>query len=110
MIDFVTDTYSDVSIETLKDKDDTFLIKGPKTKNPRNWKKFFTNGKNKEKLVNILHIEWTQDKYAHYYQGRNLYLNANTSKKCTWFTTGDGLTIKHTSQEDLFSTQAEARY
>lgn len=109
-IDFVADTYSDVSIKNIerlrRGCGETFLIKGPKTKIPRDWKKFLSNGKNKEQLVNILHNEWKQDKYAHYFHGTSIYLSHND--QCTLFASEDGSTVKYTIQEELCSSQEEA--
>ena len=65
-IDFATNTYLDVSIKNIERQrsccGDTFLRRGPKTKIPRDWKKFLANGKNKVQLVNLLHSEWAQNK------------------------------------------------
>ncbi|CAH1109880.1 unnamed protein product [Psylliodes chrysocephalus] len=92
----------DVSIKNIerlrRGCGDTFLIKGPKTKIPRDWKKFLGNGKNKEQLVNLLHNEWKQDKYAHHFHGKKLYLSHND--QCTLFTSEDGSTVYYTVQEE----------
>ena len=60
-VDFVTDTYNDISIKSAERSrrgvSDAFLLKGPLTKNPTDWKGFLCNGQNKiavRKLILLL--------------------------------------------------------
>ncbi len=61
-VDFVTDTYKDGSIKSLEREKrgitETFLVQGPKTKVPRDWKSFMCNGDNKTQLIKLLRTEW----------------------------------------------------
>lgn len=88
----MTDTYLDVSIKNIgrlrRGSGDTFLIRGPKTKIPQDWKKFLANGKNEEPLVNRLHSEWSQNKYAPTYMGEICTYHIVTSALCLQARTG----------------------
>jgi len=67
-VDFVTDTYKENSIKSLEREKicvtETFLIKGSKTKYPRDWKGFMYNREKKVQKIKLLLAEWTGTKYA----------------------------------------------
>ena len=63
-IDFVADRYPALSIKNLerekRGKDGSFLVKiyGDQQRVPRQWKKFLSNGKNKEEFMKFLFEAW----------------------------------------------------
>ena len=67
-VDFVTDSYHENSIKTFERRrrgiTPTFLLPGPKTKTPRDWKSFMSNDDNKTQLIKLLFSEWKKPKYA----------------------------------------------
>ena len=64
-VDFVTDTYRDNSIKSAGHKrrgsTDSYLVKGPSTKLPMDWKSFLANNTNKTNLTKLLLTEWRKD-------------------------------------------------
>lgn len=110
IIHFVTDTYRDISIKNIerlrRGSGDTFMIKGPSTNIPRNWKSCLCNNKNKSQLVDLLFAEWKQNKYARYFYGKKVYLTHG--EECTLFTSSDRVKVDFTSQSQLKSNQKEA--
>ena len=64
-IDFVTDTYPDQSIKACermhRGTSETFLVKGPSTKLPKDWKGFLSNGKNKTETMKLILSEWQKE-------------------------------------------------
>ncbi|KAJ4940926.1 hypothetical protein JOQ06_027216 [Pogonophryne albipinna] len=64
-IDFVTDRYPPISIKSLERsrRADTgsqlITIFSPDQKTPTQWKKFLSDGKNKEALAEFLYVAWT---------------------------------------------------
>ena len=52
---------------------ETFLITGPKTKVPRDWKAFMCNSDNKSQLIKLLKTEWGKDKYAPKLRGCRIF-------------------------------------
>jgi len=76
-VDFVTDTYQKDSIKSSERErrgvTETFLIKGSKTKVPRDWKCFMCNSENKVQLIKLLLAEWTGNKYAPKLLGRRIF-------------------------------------
>ncbi len=75
-VDFVTDTYQEQSIKNIeRDRRGTsqeFLVRGPLTRAPREYKKFLCNSSNKKQLINLLLKEWKRDDYASRLKGRQL--------------------------------------
>ena len=76
-VDFVTDTYQEHSIKNTersrRGSSQEFLVRGPLTKVPREFKKFLCNSKNKMQLINLLLQEWKGDAYAPRLKGRELF-------------------------------------
>ena len=68
-IDFVTDTYPEVSIKNIErtrraEKGSLSIhISGPSQKCPKQWKQFLSNGSNKEELIEFLLTEWRTNDY-----------------------------------------------
>ena len=109
-IDFVTDTYRDMSIKEAEREhrgaSSTHLIKSPLTKIPRDWKKFLRNSKNKTQLTKLLLLEWKTPKYsAKLVERRILFV---CERDCTSITSSDGKTTESEDVEELHSTQEEA--
>ena len=57
-VHFVTDTYKEDSIKSIERKrrgeSESFLVKGPSARLPRDWKVFLQNNVNKESLIPLL--------------------------------------------------------
>lgn len=109
-VDFVTDTYKDVSIKGAERERrgvrEQFLIKGPKTKVPRDWKAFMGNNENKKQLVKLLLTEWSKDKYAQKIKGRRIMFACE--EECMCICSLDGVTVTSSAVEKLFTSQEEA--
>lgn len=107
---FVTVTYKKDSIKNSershRDETETFLIKGPKTKIPRDWKGFSLNSENKRQLIKLLLSEWCQPKYASLLQNRHIYYACEAECTCIYST--DGITVDYVSDRSLCSSQEEA--
>ena len=82
-VDFVTDSYHENSIKTFERRrrgiTPTFLLAGPKTKTPRDWKSFMSNDDNKTQLIKLLLSEWKKPKYAERLHGRQLFFVAENA-------------------------------
>ena len=67
-VDFVTDTYQEHSIKASerarRGTTETFLLKGPLTKIPKDWKGFLSNGQNKMEVMKLVLSEWQKTNYA----------------------------------------------
>ena len=67
-VNFISDSYRAVSIEasesTLHGQLETFLLKGPAAKIPKEWKTFPSNNRNKIYLVELILSEWKKKKNA----------------------------------------------
>ena len=87
-VDFVTDTYKQNSIKSFEPKrrgtSETFLISGPKTKAPKDWKGFMANDENKIQLIKLLFDEWQKASYAKRLHGRSIYFAI--SEQCYHYT------------------------
>ena len=109
-VDFVTDTYKDISIKSFERKrrgtSEKLLISGPKTKTPKDWKVFMSNAENKAQLIKLLFSEWQKDTYAKRLQGRDLYFAI--SDKCYQLTSIDGKAVEVRSVDALATSQEEA--
>ena len=108
--DFVTDTYHPNSIKSFQRRhrgsSPTFLLSGPKTRTPRDWKSFMSNDENKTQLIKLLLSEWQKSRYAGKLRGRQLFFVCG--EKCYCLTSYDGVEVEIMPQEDLFSSQEEA--
>ena len=73
-VDFVSDTYKADSIKNAeiarRGTSQEFLIKGPSTKVPRDFKHFHLNTQNKIQLIQLLRQAWRSNKYANRLVGR----------------------------------------
>ena len=109
-VDFVTDTYRSDSIKMMerirRGQSETFLLSGPNTKVPRDWKKFLSNGENKNQLIEFLLSEWMKDCYAEKLLNKQLYVTSGT--KCFRLTSTDGKSTQADPVPELESTQEEA--
>ncbi|KAL8619062.1 hypothetical protein ACOMHN_020760 [Nucella lapillus] len=109
-VDFVADTYHPDSIKMMKrirrGQSETFLLSGPNTKVPRDWKKFLSNGENKNQLIEFLLSEWMKDCYAEKLLNKQLYVTSGT--KCFRLTSMDGKCTQGHPVPELESTQEEA--
>jgi len=77
-IHFVTDTYQQQSIKNMerlrRGSSATYLLRGPKTKLPPDFKSFLLNAENKKQFINCLLSQWRTDKYAQRLQGHQIFL------------------------------------
>ena len=109
-VDFVTDCYYDHSIKAFKRRhrgmSPTFLLSGPKTKTPRDWKSFMSNDENKTLLIKLLLSEWKKPKYASRLRGRQLFFACG--EECFCLSSDDSIGVQALPEEDLFSFQEEA--
>ena len=109
-VDFVTDTYQEHSIKASerarRGTTETFLLKGPLTKIPKDWKGFLSNGQNKMEVMKLVLSEWQKTDYASKLKGRRIYFT--TGHECTCLFSEDGLTVSGDPQPDLHSVQEEA--
>lgn len=109
-IDFVTDTYKQLSIKEFerarRGQSPAYIIKGSSTKVPRDWKSFLSNGSNKEQLARLLLSEWQSDTYAPKLQNRRIYFAHK--EECFCLTSADGKKVQCFQEEELNSTHEEA--
>ena len=109
-VDFVTDTYKENSIKDFersrRGQSQTYIIQGPNTKVPRDWKSFLNNGSNKEQLTKLLLSEWKSDKYAAKLQNRHVYFAFK--EECVHLTSEDGSKVQQFLEQELSSSQEEA--
>ena len=109
-VDFVTDTYKDISIKSFERQrrgtSENVLISGPKTKTPKDWKAFMSNAENKAQLIKLLFSEWQKDSYAKRLQSRDLYFAI--SDKCYQLTNIDGNAVEVRPVDALATSQEEA--
>ena len=94
-VNFVTDSYHENSIKTFERRHHgitpTFLLSGPKTKTPRDWKSFMSNDDNKTQLIKLLLSEWKKPKYAKRICGRQLFFVCG--RKCFCLSSDDGIEV-----------------
>ena len=109
-VHFVADTYKRDSIKATersrRGEGDKFLLKGPSTKLPKDWKGFLKNGENKNQLVKFLLSEWRKDIFATVLLDKKLFVNSCT--ECMLLTSADGKTVECQPINELFSSQEEA--
>ena len=109
-VDFVTDSYHRGSIKSVerlrRGVSKTFLISGPKTKTPRDWKSFMSNDENKSQLIKLLLSEWRGEKYAERLKQRKLYFVCG--KECFMLSSADGNSVSSLHVNELDSSQEEA--
>jgi hypothetical protein len=109
-VDFITDTYSAESIKaserTRRGQSEKFLLKGPSTKIPKDWKMFLSSGDNKTQLIELLVKEWQRDKNAVKLLDREILVTSG--KICTKLTSTDGESVDSVEITDLESTHEEA--
>ena len=84
----------------------TFLLSGPKTKTPRDWKSFMSNDENKTQLIKLLVSEWKKPKYSSRLRRRQLFFVCD--EECFCLSSDDGIVVQALPEEDLFSSQEEA--
>ena len=78
------------------------LGKGPSTKVPRDWKKFFCNEENKRRFCSFLLDEWKTGKYTRKLQGKHLvFVN---ERKCVSLKSIDGKNVVTEEAEKLCSS------
>ena len=81
-VDFVTDTYQEHSIKASerarRGTTETFLLKGPLTKIPKDWKGFLSNGQNKMEVMKLVLSEWQKTDYASKHGGTKNLLHHRT--------------------------------
>lgn len=112
IVHFVTDRYDASSIKDVErlrrgqDDSNTYIIGGPSTKVPRDWKSFLSSSNNKTSVVGLLLSEWENDKYASRLQGRMLYFSFKES--CTLLSSEDGIITDSQPVQSLSSSQEEA--
>lgn len=108
-VDFVTDTYYNNSIKSVERKrrgtGDVFLVKGPSTRIPKEWKAFLQNNTNKENLIGLILSEWQKDAYASRLKNRQVLF---VYKETCYSLTSDGHTVQTEQIEELSSSQEEA--
>ena len=109
-VDFVTDSYHPLSIKSVernrRGSSTAYIIKGPMTKIPRDWKNFLANDKNKQSLNIFLLNEWKKDKFARMLMERKVYFVC--ADMCTCLKTTDGQYIIPEDIDELRSNQEEA--
>lgn len=109
-VDFVTDTYKVDSIKNTersrRGTSQEFLIKGPSTKVPRDFKMFLLNTQNKVQLIHLLLQEWRSNKYASRLVGRRLVVV--DGEDCWGLTSSDGHTTDSAIIPGLCSTQVSS--
>ena len=109
-VDFVTDSYKEHSIKTAEHKrrgeSEQFIVKGPLTRVPKDWKAFLQNETNKERLLELIFEEWQKDQYAEGLRDRHIYFTLKEA--CFCLTSSDGNSVKVEEVRDLFSSQEEA--
>lgn len=109
-VHFVTDTYKKNSIKSFermrRGSTPTFLVSGPKTKTPRDWKGFMSNDKNKTQLINLIFEQWTTQRFSQKLISQNIFFIL--SDKCYKLSSRDGENVDVVPVEDLFSSQEEA--
>ena len=75
-VDFVTDSYHEHSIKAAERErrgtTDTFIVKGPLTRVPKEWKKFLQNDNNKENLLQLILSEWRKEQFAEKLKNRRV--------------------------------------
>lgn len=109
-VDFVTDSYHTDSIKAIerqrRGSSAPLLLKGPKTRVPRDWKSFLANDDNKKNFIKLICDEWTKPKFAPMLKGRRVFIVCEN--KCIKLTSHDGVDVITSLQDDLCSNHEEA--
>ena len=112
--DFVTDAFKETSIKNAershRGNSKTFLISGPKTRIPRNWKGFPSDNENKTQLLKLIQSEWCKPTYANLLFNRHIFYVFGEECVCMnvlCISSSDGINVTCTPQMDLFSAQEE---
>ncbi|KAK3106630.1 hypothetical protein FSP39_024006 [Pinctada imbricata] len=109
-VDFVTDSYRENSIKAAERKrrggSEKHIVSGPKTKAPRDWKRFLLNNENKEQLVGLLLTEWQKPSYASRLRDREIFFVCK--EECFLLKSQDGETVTCDIVPELVSSQEEA--
>ena len=90
---------------TRRGSSSEYLLRGPKTKLPRDWKGFLHNSENKKQLNRLLFSEWQTDKYSKYLVDRQIFVVCE--EECVLITAECGRIVT-TSVQRLCSSQEEA--
>ena len=110
VIHFVTDCYKPNSIKSLersrRGESVQFLLGGPKTKMPSDFKSFMHNSENKKQLIKVILSEWQTDKYAMQLKGREIFYVVE--EECFCLQSFDGVHTTSDAVSTLFSNQEEA--
>ena len=106
----MTDCYHENSVKSFercrRGVAPTFLLSGPKTKTPRDWKLFMSSDENKTQLIKLLLSEWRRSKYAARLDGRQLFFVCG--EECICLASNNGILVEARPEEDLFTSQEEA--
>jgi hypothetical protein len=109
-VDFVTDGYVKNSVKEFerlrRGQSPNYIIQGPNTKVPRDWKSFLNNGANKVQLTKLLLSEWQSEKYAPKLQNRHVYFVCG--EKCIHLSSDDGQIVRNVTEQQLSSSHEEA--
>ena len=111
-VHFVTDRYLHNSIKSTErsrrgdSEANLFLIGGPSTKLPRDWKLFLSSGENKINLMKLILQEWESDKYASVLQNKRIFFVVENT--CVQLSSEDGITTDSKPMHELNSSQEEA--
>jgi len=110
ILHFVTDTYVSGSIKDFererRGSSTSFVIGGPRTKTPQDWKSFLQNSGNKTQLTQFLLSEWNTSQYAKHLKDRKLlFVNMQT---CYCLSSNDGVNVTCVEVPELYSTHDEA--
>ena len=110
IVHFVTDSYNDNSIKnferTRRGSTPEYLVGGPKTKLPRNFKSFLLNSENKKQFIKLLRSEWQTQQYARSLQGRHVFFVCE--EECVTLKSYNVIDVDSSSCMELFSSQEEA--
>ena len=108
-VDYVTDCYYENSVKPFErcrcGVAPTFVLSGPKTKTPRDWKLFMYNDENETHLIKLLLAEWRRPKYAARLDGGRLFFICE--EECVCLTSNNGILVEAGPEKDLFTSQEE---
>lgn len=106
-VDFVTDTYQEESIKNIerdpRGTSQEFLVRGPLTRVPREFKKSLCNSFNKKQLITLILKEWKGDAYASRLKGWQLMVVCGET--CWCLSSQDGHKTLAEELPDLRSNQ-----
>lgn len=110
-VHFVTDSYKIGSIKSCErlrrgaSSVHSYVLQGPATKVPRNFKEFLSNDENKKNFIRFLLSEWTKDQYSVLLKNREIYFVCE--ERC-YLITSDNTTVNSIPVPQLFSSHEEA--